>query len=90
MKLTNKTKKREAELVSRAMAILGRRKSVAKSAASRENGKLGGRPRKVKPCEDCGRLRAIFQPCPYAEEINDNKTMHWLCGSCANERAMDI
>jgi len=39
--------------VQNAAALLGRRggltKSEAKQAASRENGKLGGRPRKKKP-----------------------------------------
>ena len=38
---------------SKAAAALGKRggkvKSPAKAAAARENGKLGGRPRKVKP-----------------------------------------
>lgn len=38
------------EWVSAAAAAMGRIKSLRKSASSRENGKLGGRPRKaVKP-----------------------------------------
>lgn len=35
-----------SDLIRRAMAELGKRKSKAKSAAARRNGKLGGRPRK--------------------------------------------
>lgn len=35
--------------LSEVMAYLGSQKSKAKAAASRKNGKLGGRPRKVKP-----------------------------------------
>ena len=34
-------------IISAIMASLGKRKSAAKSAASRANGKKGGRPRKV-------------------------------------------
>lgn len=40
--------KTEAETISAAMAILGSRTSKKKAAASRENGKLGGAPRKYK------------------------------------------
>ena len=35
--------------LSEVMAYLGSQKSPAKARASRKNGKLGGRPRKVKP-----------------------------------------
>lgn len=35
--------------ISEVMRYLGSRKTKAKAAASRRNGKLGGRPRKVKP-----------------------------------------
>ena len=31
------------------MSYLGKRKSPKKAAASKRNGKLGGRPRKAKP-----------------------------------------
>jgi hypothetical protein len=34
------------KLIAKVMAELGRRTSKAKAAAARENGKLGGRPRK--------------------------------------------
>lgn len=37
------------KVLSEVMRFLGSRKSKAKAAASRKNGKLGGRPRKVKP-----------------------------------------
>jgi hypothetical protein len=36
-------------LISQVMRELGSRKSKAKAVAARKNGKLGGRPRKVKP-----------------------------------------
>jgi hypothetical protein len=39
-------KKEEKELLRLAASILGSRTSAKKSKASRENGKLGGRPRK--------------------------------------------
>jgi len=38
----------DAEVVSEAAAINGRKKSTAKAMASRANGKKGGRPRKEK------------------------------------------
>jgi len=38
--------KKEEELIRKVMSILGSRTSAKKSKASRENGKLGGRPRK--------------------------------------------
>jgi hypothetical protein len=37
-----------SEEVRRVMRLLGSRKSAAKTAAARRNGKLGGRPRKKK------------------------------------------
>ena len=39
----------KAQEIKRVMAFLGSRKSAAKTAAARANGKKGGRPRKVKP-----------------------------------------
>ena len=36
----------EEQIIKKAMSILGKKKSERKSHASRENGKLGGRPRK--------------------------------------------
>jgi len=36
-------------LISKAMQLLGSRTSKKKAKSSRANGKLGGRPRKVKP-----------------------------------------
>ncbi len=36
----------ERDVLRAAMAIMGRKKSPAKTRAARENGKLGGRPRK--------------------------------------------
>lgn len=38
---------RNKKIISRAMGLLGAIKSDAKAKASRENGKLGGRPRKL-------------------------------------------
>lgn len=37
------------ELIKLAMSELGKSKSEKKAKAARENGKKGGRPRKVKP-----------------------------------------
>jgi len=37
------------KLLSQVMRYLGSRTSAAKAKAARKNGKLGGRPRKVKP-----------------------------------------
>jgi hypothetical protein len=39
---------RDSEDVRAVMRLLGSRKSAAKTAAARRNGKLGGRPRKKK------------------------------------------
>jgi len=36
------------KLLGEVMSYLGSKKSAAKTAAARRNGKLGGRPRKVK------------------------------------------
>jgi hypothetical protein len=36
------------KLIAKVMSELGKRKSKAKAKAARENGKKGGRPRKVK------------------------------------------
>lgn len=38
----------ETDLIKRAMAALGSRKSKAKAKAAKENGKKGGRPKKAK------------------------------------------
>lgn len=38
----------EADLIVAAMSLLGRRKSRAKAAAARVNGRKGGRPKKRK------------------------------------------
>jgi RecJ-like exonuclease len=44
--------------ISKAAAALGKKggasKSAAKKAASKENGKLGGRPRRIVACANCG------------------------------------
>jgi len=37
------------KLISKLMSELGKSTSKAKAEAARKNGKLGGRPRKVKP-----------------------------------------
>jgi hypothetical protein len=37
---------------------------------------------RVKPCQ--------FEPDPYAEEINGNKTPVWICRDCYHESLMDI
>jgi len=38
----------ESEIIRKAMSALGSRKTKAKSAAARANGKKGGRPRKER------------------------------------------
>jgi hypothetical protein len=38
----------EQDLIRKAMSALGKRKSAAKAAAAKANGKKGGRPRKPK------------------------------------------
>lgn len=38
----------DAEIISEAAKINGRKKTVAKASAARKNGKKGGRPRKPK------------------------------------------
>jgi hypothetical protein len=37
------------------------------------------------PCEDCGRP-ALHGPDPYAEELYDDLTPHWLCQQCRADR----
>ncbi len=39
----------DKKLIAKVMSELGKRTSKAKAAAARRNGRLGGRPRKVKP-----------------------------------------
>ena len=42
-------------------------------------------------CEDCGTtVSGVFEPCPYAEEIQGDKTLVWLCRACAGIRAQDV
>ena len=42
----------EEEIIKQAMTILGRKKSSKKAEASRANGKLGGRPKKIRDDAD--------------------------------------
>lgn len=39
----------DKELIKRAMSELGKAKTPKKAAAARENGRKGGRPKKIKP-----------------------------------------
>jgi hypothetical protein len=60
---------KEEKLISRAMAILGRKKSPAKTAAARRNAALsGGRPRVYKPCKS------------FETGIHQFRSGHCVCG----------
>jgi len=46
--------------------------------------------KKSKVCVQCGHDDAVFQPCPYAQDIHGDDTKIWLCDDCANSNAQDI
>jgi hypothetical protein len=45
---------------------------------------------KKRPCEDCGSKRAKHVTCPFASEIYNDNTLHWLCDVCTHNRAQEL
>ena len=43
-----------------------------------------------EPCEDCGGTGAKYIPCPYAQDLHGDETLHWLCEACAHDRSMEL
>jgi len=41
-------------------------------------------------CEICNSPDATFGPDPFAAEINNNLTDHWLCSECRDKSAIEI
>jgi hypothetical protein len=42
-------------------------------------------------CEDCKTTEGVEHiPCPFNSDVNGDDTLHWLCGDCAHQRAMDV
>ena len=44
----------------------------------------------VQPCEDCGSPEATHIPCPYAQDLHGDETLHWLCEDCGHNRGMEL
>jgi hypothetical protein len=45
---------------------------------------------KKRPCEDCGSKKATFGPCPFKEDMYNDKTPEWICEGCRANRAMEL
>lgn len=47
---------------------------------------------KNRPCEYCGKVTGDveYTPNPYALQLHDDDTKHWLCSDCTAERAEAI
>jgi len=44
-----------------------------------------------QPCEDCGSTENVeYGPDPYASEIHDDETPHYLCAVCLDALAAEV
>ena len=85
---TEQQNQRIGVLRARFQACVGRSSKLYPHSAPKL---IEGRARVQGVCVDCGTTDdVIFEPCPYASEINDDDTPVWLCRACARERAADI
>ena len=41
-------------------------------------------------CEFCGGPDAVWQPDPYANDVDNDPTPHWICEECCAQLADDI
>jgi hypothetical protein len=72
-----------------AVGVLERTESLLVDLLSA--GEEGNEPKGVKhECEDCGCLETAHIPCPYAQDLHGDETLHWLCEDCAEDRGMEL